>query len=272
MYGAALGGESLWLSDIIAWNAKTGGFYIQHASDSFFRNITAGNTTGQPFMSSHVFDLAISNMVMVDCRAYRGYYGFHIHDKNMIALIRCYPHLNYRSGIYVWNSNYVKIIACDTYENNQGAFGHGDEIALGSGVGTGLGRYCHVIGCRIEGGNYGICEYNDADYNTIANNTFLNQAVAPVSLVGANTTCRRNIGYKTESSGVATFSGDGVTTSFSWAHGLVSTPNVILVTPKSADAAITHSASADAANITIEFTSAPAAGTNNVVLAWYAEV
>jgi len=136
---------------------------------------------------------------------------------------------------------------------------------------------CLIIGNKcfddreVKDQDYGFQESGTSDYNKVIDNDFRDN-VAPVSLVGANTICKRNLGYVTENKGVETFSGDGVTTSFSWVHGLVSTPSKILVTPKSADAAITHYVSADATNITITFSSAPAAGTDNVVIAWEAEV
>ncbi len=73
-------------------------------------------------------------------------------------------------------------------------------------------------------------------------------------------------------SGKATFSGDGTTTQFSIAHGLVSTPSKVLVTPCSADAAGSFYVTADATNIYVTYSTAPASGTDNVCLNWYAEV
>jgi len=145
-------------------------------------------------------------------------------------------------------------------------------------IGVNNGKYCLISSNLITSdvtGWQGIHFLNDAAYafNVVENNHMVGSERTPlIDGYNVRTFVRRNYGYVTENSGVATFSGDGVTTSFSWAHGLVSTPNVVLVTPKSADAAITHSVSADATNITIKFTSAPAAGTDNVVLEWYAEV
>ena len=83
---------------------------------------------------------------------------------------------------------------------------------------------------------------------------------------------RRNIGYTTENSGTATFSGDGTTTQFSIAHGLVSTPTKVLVTPMSSDAASDFYVTADDTNIYINYKSAPPSGTDNLKFSWYAEV
>jgi len=172
---------------------------------------------------------------------------------------------NAAKGIDLRSSNGC-VIASNLVKNNNGS-----AIYLENS------SNCLVIGNRCfddrvpKDQDWGFDEYGTSDYNRVVDNDFRDN-VGAVKIVGANTVCKRNLGYVTENSGVATFSGDGVTTSFSWAHGLVSTPSKILVTPKSADAAITHYVSADATNITITFTTAPAAGTDNVVIAWEAEV
>jgi len=83
---------------------------------------------------------------------------------------------------------------------------------------------------------------------------------------------RRNIGYTTENSCTATFSGDGTTTQFSIAHGLVSEPSKVQVTPMTEDAAGDFYVTKDATNIYVNYLSAPPSGSNNVELSWYAEV
>jgi len=89
---------------------------------------------------------------------------------------------------------------------------------------------------------------------------------------GANNILRNNFGYTTENSGTATFSGDGTTTQFSIAHGLVSAPTKIQVTPMTADAASDFYVTADDTNIYINYKSAPPSGTDNLKFSWYAEV
>jgi len=71
--------------------------------------------------------------------------------------------------------------------------------------------------------------------------------------------------------GTATFSGDGTTTQFKIAHGLVSKPAKILITPGSSDAKGTFYVTADNTYIYVNYASAPPSGTNNIVLYWYAE-
>ena len=80
------------------------------------------------------------------------------------------------------------------------------------------------------------------------------------------------LGTKYRNSGIETFSGDGTTTQFSIAHGLVSEPSKVLVTPMTEDAAGDFYVTKDATNIYVNYLSAPPSGSNNVKLSWYAEV
>ena len=76
----------------------------------------------------------------------------------------------------------------------------------------------------------------------------------------------------TRASDKAVFSGDGVTTQFKIAHGLISTPNKIMVTPGSGDAKGVFYVTADSTYIYVNYSTAPPSGTNNIVLYWYAEI
>jgi len=87
--------------------------------------------------------------------------------------------------------------------------------------------------------------------------------------------------FKTEKSGTATFSGDGSTTDFEiGAHDLFTTdPSKIAVkvTPISSDAiaaspCVGYVDPADNTKIRVKFSSAPASGSGNVKIVWYAEV
>jgi len=86
---------------------------------------------------------------------------------------------------------------------------------------------------------------------------------------------------RSNNSGTATFSGDGTTTDFEiGAHGLVITdPSKIAVkvTPVSSDAiaaspCVGYVDPADNTKIRVKFSSAPASGSENVKIVWYAEV
>jgi len=78
--------------------------------------------------------------------------------------------------------------------------------------------------------------------------------------IALNADIRRNAGYTTENSGTASITGDGVTTTFTIPHGLVSTPSYVNVLPK-AGAPTPSSIDVDATNITLTFSTAPATGT-----------
>jgi len=119
----------------------------------------------------------------------------------------------------------------------------------------------------------GIGVYDNSDYIYIIGNTIEDNSSFNIeSIVGEHSVVKDNVGYTTENSGVATFSGDGTTTQFSIAHGLVSTPTKVLVTPMTADAASDFYVTADDTNIYINYLTAPASGTDNLKFSWYAEV
>ncbi|MGN6398321.1 MAG: hypothetical protein ACTHMI_22300 [Mucilaginibacter sp.] len=71
-------------------------------------------------------------------------------------------------------------------------------------------------------------------------------------------------------SGVSTQSGNGTLVSFAIAHGLGAAPTFMQVQAGSAAAVNIQYISADATNITVHFTTAPATGTNNLTFYWEA--
>jgi hypothetical protein len=122
-----------------------------------------------------------------------------------------------------------------------------------------------VLGNALEGGVSGLRLYADASLTPTL--IFLHRDM-PIPISSSNITIR----YAVRNSGVATFSGDGTTTQFKIAHGLVSTPKKVLVTPASANATGQFYVTADDTYIYVNYLTPPLAGTNNVVLYWYAEV
>jgi len=114
-----------------------------------------------------------------------------------------------------------------------------------------------IVGGRIYTGGTDIILNN-------CSNVLLDLDYSTISKVGT-VTFRRN-------SDIAVFSGDGTTTQFKIEHGLVAKPSKVIVTPLSADAKDFSYAEADDTYIYFNFSAAPPSGTNNVKLAWYAEV
>jgi hypothetical protein len=122
---------------------------------------------------------------------------------------------------------------------------------------------------------------------TIKGNVFENPTPPVLTPGGTGLVIRGNIGYPTESYGIATFSGDGETKVFSVSsHGLAESPSDrtrirAYATPQSADAESASPVSAYPADLDgdgnyeglkIAFASPPPPGTNNVAVKWYAEL
>ncbi|MDD5597635.1 MAG: hypothetical protein PHV82_06805, partial [Victivallaceae bacterium] len=124
--------------------------------------------------------------------------------------------------------------------------------------------------------------YLPATQVSATNNIFKNvTATSYILLIGSGQTKRTSdnifvsisgtlMDYRGLNCSAETFSGDGSTTSFSFAHGLAATPTHVEITPTSADAAANFYWSANGTNIIINYLTAPPAGTNNVKFTWRA--
>jgi hypothetical protein len=78
---------------------------------------------------------------------------------------------------------------------------------------------------------------------------------------------------KAEDAGIVTFSGNGSITAFTGSHNCWAIPSVINVTPVSSAAALNfYVSNISSGSFTLTFTSAPASGSNNVILHYRAEV
>lgn len=118
---------------------------------------------------------------------------------------------------------------------------------------------------------------NPAQNLSILDNDFGGYGIIRVS---ASTTFKKfshNVNYYSTSKrgsnyGKAVFSGDGSTTQFKIAHGLVAAPSKVVVTPCSADAAGEFYVTVDDTYIYVNYSTAPPSGTDNVCLYWEAEV
>ena len=144
-------------------------------------------------------------------------------------------------------------------------------INAGGGYAIGLGFYVNttltllVRGNRVYGASPSIIYFLASGVTvTLYLDTDPEISISPISGMTVYR-FRRN-------SGVATFSGDGTTTQFKIAHGLAKAPSKIQVTPGSSDAKGGFYVTADSTYIYVNYDTAPPAGTNNIVLYWYAEV
>jgi len=147
-----------------------------------------------------------------------------------------------------------------------------------------------VIACEVDGGSYSIslrgtrniCDkcnllttlhVLDASDAVVRDCDFSSITAEKVRFEGTNTIrFYNNKAYVTGNSCTATFSGDGTTTQFSIAHGLVSEPSKVQVTPMTEDAAGDFYVTKDSANIYVNYLSPPPSGSDNIKLSWYAEV
>ena len=188
---------------------------------------------------------------------------------------------NGKYGIRVYNSDY------GVYRNNFVKDNSQAEANTYYGFGiTSNANYNLVELNRIENPagtqNWGLrVATSDCEGNRLIENYVTGHGATNIGDEGTNTILKRNVGYATEKSGIATFSGDGSTTDLEiGAHGLVITdPSKIAVkiTPASSDAiaaspCVGYVDPADNTKIRVKFSSAPASGSENVKIVWYAEV
>ena len=158
-----------------------------------------------------------------------------------------------------------------------------------SGCGAGIcldgGKHYVVVGniCRdnqsTKTQDYGIREVN-ADYNIICGNRVMESVVSGLSISGAHTIYKHNLGHPTENSGVATISGDGTTTTFTVdiEHGLVTDRVACKITldrDGSIDKVYLVDTNSDGfyetIRVQVTYASAPASG-EEVPIYWSAEV
>ena len=230
--------------------------------------------------------------IVIGCEAYdNGGSGLEtLHERILIVSSRFVG--NHAHGISIYG-DYAIIVANECYNCGMPGVSTGHGIIIKGNnalVANNFVADCTGGGIRIEGdevrviGNtvryfntdmeqdYAIGITADASNTLIKDNDVTNGGMDIISDEGTNTIIQNNIGYATENSGTATFSGDGTTTQFSIAHGLVKAPSKVLVTPMTADAASDFYVTADDTNIYINYKSAPPSGTDNLKFSWYAEV
>ena len=207
--------------------------------------------------------------------------GLYILEGNKGQVIGGYIAENQCHGIDMYDAEYVQIIGTMIRDNSQKANNTYDGIRIRGNSNHNVITGCTIFNTLTNKQKYGINEQDSADYNFIIGNIIYGNVTGGINKIGANTIVKHNIGYVTENSGVATFSGDGSTTDFEiGAHGLaVTDPEkiVVKVTPISDDAiaaspCVGYVDTADNTKIRVKFASAPASGTDNVKIIWRAEV
>ena len=198
-------------------------------------------------------------------------------------------HHNGEHGILIWGGitgiTTVWVENCEVFNNGQSGTGYNGIHAFGAAADLRAEAIIKNNLCydnqQTQTQEYGIYLSSGCFNCRVEGNDVRNNKVGGIyDYTGANV-IKRNIGYLTENSGTATFSGDGSTTDFLiGAHGLaVTDPSkiVVKVTPISADAiaaspCVGYVDPNDNTKIRVKFASAPASGTDNVKIIWKAEV
>ena len=239
--------------------------------DSSLSNLVIMPVGGHGIDGDNLYRVAFNGIIIRSTKDATDKAGFYLENGRQINVVGSHIKDVFSRAIYTYNINGLAITGC-TFE----------ECAKQTGHYT-----VHLESCYnaiVEGNTFysSLADYPvRAVYATNPTNVKVTNNILygylgsnPISFAGTITDSKiaGNIGYATENSGTATFSGDGTTTQFSIAHGLVSTPTKVLVTPMTADAASDFYVTADDTNIYINYKSAPPSGTDNLKFSWYAEV
>jgi parallel beta-helix repeat protein len=275
--------------NVIVGNIAVGGVY------------TAGATVGIPLYDGVENSVVVGNLILGD--GTHPTFGIHLGEYqgvkaryNLVANNVIYKPGQY--GIYTSGDDYYNEIM-GNYIYSPGSVGievGRNDVAIGNRVygAVNQGIVVHtggayVINNYVEGsrtgifllnatntlvrGNmvlnntsWGIREYGTCDYNTIIENVLINNPT-PIVRLGANTVIKRNIGYATEASGVATISAGSTRVTVS--HGLATTPTKVLITPLSQPPGKLWAENIGSTSFDIVTDTAPS---SNLNVAWYAEV
>jgi parallel beta-helix repeat protein len=216
---------------------------------------------------------SIINSLFIDSLAY----GIYLDRSSNMLITGClFDNIN-KIGISIWGSQRIHVIG--NYFRNTGVLTNNvypcihihDITGEFSSIKNVIKDNVFFSDATNKPSNW-VLEEANSDYNWIEGNRFEGSAGVAVVKAGANTVVRRNVGYVTENSGTATFSGNGSQTQFTIPHGLAGTPKSWRVEAGSADAKGDKYVTADATNLTVTFATAPPSGTGNVVLVWQAEM
>ena len=279
-------GDRAVIENGIIENCSGSGIYITYGYRTRIRNVYVINC-GQAYAGTtderrHGIVFAVEHGVIENVVVSgSGGSGIKLNLNSKYArIIRSYLISNNEHGIHWYNPQYGIIAYNVVMNNGQSGTGYNGihiEGSLASFRTLVIGNASMDLQ-TTKTQEYGIYETSTATTftgdNIIAYNVVPSglQAVGSIYKSGSNTKVLNNLGYVTQNSGKATFSGDGTTTQFTIAHGLISAPSKVVVTPCSADASGQFYVTADATNIYVNYSTAPPAGTDNVCLYWEVEV
>ena len=203
--------------------------------------------------------------LMMNCYfAGNGHSGIYLQNLDGIVVVGNHSWNNGRLGLFVY---LVKngVVVANTFKTNGGVSYYPADVAFRSSDVIFVANHIKSDSDKVS---YSL--YIMDEVNTVCIGNKFSGVTPAINIVPS--ICKLNSGYVTENGGVATFSGDGSTTQFAISHGLVAEPEIVNVTPLSADAAGDFYVTKDSTYIYVNYLTAPPSGTDNVVLSWRAEV
>jgi len=191
---------------------------------------------------------------------------------------------NHRHGLYLYRSGGYQALLVNVRARNNGKEEQGvyDGIHI-DGNGTYTTFVVDLINCyAIDDGspkyqNYGLNlrYYSSSSRLRIFGGEYDPNYSSPgINIVGGSYSYIEHIsaeGYFVDRL-IAIFSGDGSSTQFAIAHGMITAPNIVQVTPLTADASGDFYVTTNSTHIIIHYVSAPPSGTDNVKLSISARV
>jgi len=197
-----------------------------------------GSTSNEYVLLEHVEDTSFVNNKMRDCAS-----GVSLNAGDRILLEgNSFRNCDVNNAV-IYTEAFDVYIKDNLIKDINGA-GTGKAINMWAGSGSVVGNYIiqdavlgeygiyiHINDLLVEKNKVmnvwgGIYEAGGVDNNKIYRNQLLG-CTAPITVVGAGTKVRDNIGYVTENSGFVTIAAQ----SGSFPHGLVATPTKVLLTP-----------------------------------------
>lgn len=255
-----------------------------------------------------IFIRQMTNLLVSKVYFYNNYYDVQDQDVTQSSFVKISDCIS--NGVMSTSANYVYLQNANNYDITNWTFNNiqNNQVCfLLYGVNNGRLKYLNISNCFFNGVDASLTSVTTTGINIrvsatdaiqfckFVNNTFYNLYRGINSYITGGTggvnnhftknnypgcTYRlnainaNNIIQETSNRGSATLSGNGSATSFTIAHGLTGIPTFFSVQPANSatgTAGINY-VTADATNLTVNFKTAPASGSNNLVLAWRAEI
>lgn len=270
------------------------GIFFHYAKHSMLIFVGALNNVHDGiYLGSDSFNSSLYNCGF----ASNGNHALEIGNCNVVTLEGCQIETSGANGVFAYCSagtSAALVIINSFIQNNTKeqlriksatANPYGSPVVLGCRI-TRQSSYSGISLEKVQGaaviGNFldhadgssgkDIAVDSDCVSNFIGSNTTTGSPSNFITNSGIKTRLRDNPQYVTEAHGTSSQNGDGSTKDFNIAHGLAATPTSYLVLKGAPSLPAIEYLTADATNIGVHFSFAPANATRNVVLVWEGEV